>query len=579
MVTNAELQARRETAVPRGVSTMHPRFITRAANAEMWDVEGNRYIDFASGIAVLNTGHNHPKVIEAVKRQMDCFTHTSFQVNPYEAYIALAERLNAIAPTGQPSKAIFVTTGAEAVENAIKIARAHTRRKAVIAFKGGFHGRTMMGMALTGKVQPYKAGFGPFPGDVWHVPFPIDYHGVSEEQSLAALDSLFKADVDPADVAAIIIEPVQGEGGFYQASASFMAALRALCDEHGMLLIADEIQTGFARTGRMFGIEHSGVAPDLMTIAKSMAGAFSSLGSGSNYTVTRATGDFLTGGIKIGDVIRLSGGSLNANNITKNLVVLGVTATVLTVNVLNSGATLTAEGPIASCTVTVQGKKTWVPTSSHTNDYYTFEEFYSDITRSAVYPDLQIGMVDISVPATGNVSADFGLVGLGGVTRSGTQSLTSPTAATTTSVMSSVAGAVYVGTARFSNITTMAVKIDGQVNPGEAVIGSNSVSDVYRGRVKVSGSFSFVYDGETLADPFFNETAQTLILVLADARTDAANTVGITMSRVKFFSADADDGEKQIVRTVNFTAEINGSGGASLANHQTIVSIQDSQAV
>lgn len=301
--------------------------------------------------------------------------------------------------------------------------------------------------------------------------------------------------------------------------------------------------------------------------------------SGSNYTVTRATGDFLTGGIKIGDVIRLSGGSLNANNITKNLVVLGVTATVLTVNVLNSGATLTAEGPIASCTVTVQGKKTWVPTSSHTNDYYTFEEFYSDITRSAVYPDLQIGMVDISVPATGNVSADFGLVGLGGVTRSGTQSLTSPTAATTTSVMSSVAGAVYVGTARFSNITTMAIKIDGQVNPGEAVIGSNSVSDVYRGRVKVSGSFSFVYDGETLADPFFNETAQTLILVLADARTDAANTVGFTMSRVKFFSADADDGEKQIVRTVNFTAEINGSGGASLANHQTIVSIQDSQAV
>ena len=278
MPSNAELQARREQAVPRGVSTMHPRFVERALNAELWDVEGNRYIDFASGIAVLNTGHNHPRVIAAVKEQMDRFTHTSFQVNPYRAYIELAERLNAIAPTGQPSKTIFVTTGAEAVENAIKIARAHTRRKAVIAFKGGFHGRTMMGMALTGKVQPYKAGFGPFPGDVWHVPFPIDYHGVSEAQSLAALDSLFKADVDPADVAAIIIEPVQGEGGFYQASASFMAALRALCDEHGMLLIADEIQTGFARTGRMFGIEHSGVRPDLMTIAKSMAGGFAIAG-------------------------------------------------------------------------------------------------------------------------------------------------------------------------------------------------------------------------------------------------------------------------------------------------------------
>jgi len=274
MSTNADLQARREAAVPRGVSTMHPRFVERAANAEMWDVEGNRYIDFASGIAVLNTGHNHPKVIEAVRRQMECFTHTSFQVNPYESYIALAERLGAIAPTGQPSKTIFLTTGAEAVENAVKIARAHTRRKAVIAFKGGFHGRTMMGMALTGKVQPYKAGFGPFPGDVWHVPFPIEYHGVTEAMALAALDSLFKADVDPADVAAIIIEPVQGEGGFYQASASFMAALRALCDEHGMLLIADEIQTGFARTGRMFASEYWDVRPDLMTVAKSMGGGF-----------------------------------------------------------------------------------------------------------------------------------------------------------------------------------------------------------------------------------------------------------------------------------------------------------------
>lgn len=278
MSNNAELQARREAAVPRGVSTMHPRFIEKAKNAEMWDVEGRRYIDFASGIAVLNTGHNHPRIIEAVKAQMDAFTHTSFQVNPYKPYIELAERLNAIAPTGQPSKTIFVTTGAEAVENAVKIARAYTKRKAVIAFKGGFHGRTMMGMALTGKVQPYKAGFGPFPGDVWHVPFPIEYHGVSEAESLAALDSLFKADVDPADVAAIIIEPVQGEGGFYQASPSFMQSLRSLCDQHGILLIADEIQTGFARTGKMFGIEHSGVRPDLMTIAKSMAGGFAIAG-------------------------------------------------------------------------------------------------------------------------------------------------------------------------------------------------------------------------------------------------------------------------------------------------------------
>lgn len=300
--------------------------------------------------------------------------------------------------------------------------------------------------------------------------------------------------------------------------------------------------------------------------------------SGSNYTITRATGDFLTGGIKIGDVIQITAGSVNANNLNKNLVVVGVTATVLTVNVLNSGATMTAEGPIASCTITVPGKKAWIPTTGHTNDYYTFEEWYSDAVRSHVYPDLQIGMLDVAVPATGNVTAAFGLVGLGGKTESGTQSLTSPTAATSTNVMSSVAGAVYVGGVRYTNITSFSLKIDGQVNPGEANIGSNTVGDVYRGRIKVSGSFSFVYDADTLGANFLDETATSLIAVLADARTAAANTVAFVLPRVKFFSNDADDGEKQIVRTINFTAEINGSGGASLASHQTIVSIQDSQA-
>lgn len=300
--------------------------------------------------------------------------------------------------------------------------------------------------------------------------------------------------------------------------------------------------------------------------------------SGSNYTITRATGDFLTGGIKIGDVIQITAGSVNANNLNKNLVVVGVTATVLTVNVLNSGATMTSEGPIASCTITVPGKKAWVPTTGHTSDYYTFEEWYSDAVRSHVYPDLQIGMLDVAVPATGNVTAAFGLVGLGAKTESGTQSLTSPTAATSTNVMSSVAGAVYVGGVRYTNITSFSLKIDGQVNPGEAVVGSNTVGDVYRGRVKVSGSFSFVYDADTLGANFLDETATSLIAVLADARTAAANTVAFVLPRVKFFSNDADDGEKQIVRTINFTAEINGSGGASLASHQTIVSIQDSQA-
>jgi 4-aminobutyrate aminotransferase/(S)-3-amino-2-methylpropionate transaminase len=274
MTSNADLQARRIAAVPRGVSTMLPVFAARAENAELWDVEGKRYIDFASGIAVVATGHRHPKVIAAVQAQLDAFTHVCVQVTPYESYIALAERLNALAPIPEPCKTIFLTTGAEAVENAVKIARAATGRPGVIAFAGAFHGRTMMTMALTGKVAPYKTGFAPLPGDVYHMPFPDAYHGVSAEQSLAALRALFKADIDPERVAAIIIEPVQGEGGFNAAPFDFLCALREICDEHGILLIADEIQTGFGRTGRLFAIEHAGVAPDLITVAKSLGGGF-----------------------------------------------------------------------------------------------------------------------------------------------------------------------------------------------------------------------------------------------------------------------------------------------------------------
>ncbi|MGH6948154.1 MAG: 4-aminobutyrate--2-oxoglutarate transaminase [Kiloniellales bacterium] len=272
--SNAELQALREQAVPRGVATMLPVFAARARNAELWDVEGKRYIDFASGIAVLNTGHNHPKIKAAVARQLENFSHTCFQVVPYEDYVRLAARLNAVAPGPTPKKTIFFSTGAEAVENAIKIARAHTRRPAIVSFSGAFHGRTMMGMALTGKVAPYKLGFGPFPGGVYHLPFPIAYHGVSVAESLKALETLFKADVEPSQVAAMIVEPVQGEGGFYIAPKEFLQKLRAICDQHGILLIADEIQTGFARTGKLFAIEHSGVEPDLMTLAKSLAGGF-----------------------------------------------------------------------------------------------------------------------------------------------------------------------------------------------------------------------------------------------------------------------------------------------------------------
>lgn len=274
MSTNSELQARRESAVARGVGTMLPVFTARAQGAEMWDVEGKRYIDFAGGIAVLNTGHNHPKIKAAVAAQLDNFSHTCFQVTPYESYIALAERLNALVPGPTPKQTIFLSTGAEAVENAIKIARAYTGRSGVIAFSGAFHGRTMMGMALTGKVVPYKVGFGPFPGEVFHAPFPCAYRGVTIEDSLRGLETLFKSDVDPARVAAMIVEPVQGEGGFNIAPAEWMQALRKICDQHGIMLIVDEIQTGFARTGKMFSVEHAGIEPDLMTLAKSLAGGF-----------------------------------------------------------------------------------------------------------------------------------------------------------------------------------------------------------------------------------------------------------------------------------------------------------------
>jgi 4-aminobutyrate aminotransferase/(S)-3-amino-2-methylpropionate transaminase len=260
--------------VPRGVSNATAIYTQRAQNAEMWDVEGRRYIDFAAGIAVLNTGHNHPRVVAAVTEQLTRFSHTAFQVTPYETYIALAERLNALVPGPTPKKTLLVTTGAEATENAVKIARAYTKRPAIIAFVGGFHGRTMMGMALTGKVVPYKTGFGPFPGDVHHLPYPMAYHDVSEQDALDALERLFKADVDPASVAAIILEPVQGEGGFYIAPFGFLKALRKICDQHGILLVLDEVQTGFARTGTVFAHEQAGVEADLVPMAKSLAGGF-----------------------------------------------------------------------------------------------------------------------------------------------------------------------------------------------------------------------------------------------------------------------------------------------------------------
>lgn len=271
---NTEVATRRAEAVSRGVGVTTQVYAERAENAEIWDIEGRRFIDFAAGIAVVNTGHRHPKVIEAVKEQLDRFTHTCHQVVPYENYVRLAERLNALVPGDFKKKTIFVTTGAEAVENAVKVARAATKRSAVIAFTGAFHGRTFMGMALTGKVAPYKTGFGAMMGDVFHVPFPVELHGTSVEDSLSILDKLFKADVDANRVAAFIVEPVQGEGGFYEVPRAFMHKLRELADKYGILLIADEVQTGFARTGKHFAMEHYGVAADITTMAKGLGGGF-----------------------------------------------------------------------------------------------------------------------------------------------------------------------------------------------------------------------------------------------------------------------------------------------------------------
>ncbi len=272
--TNAALFARREAAIPRGVGNSHQVFIAKGLNAEIWDVEGRRYIDFAGGIAVLNTGHCNPAIIAAVKAQLDQYTHTCFQVLPYEPYVELAERINEKAPGDFAKKTLFLTTGSEAVENAIKIARAHTGRSGVICFGGGYHGRTLLTLAMTGKVAPYKTGFGPFPAEIFHATFPNALHGVTVDDSIASVEAIFKNDIEARRVAAIILEPVQGEGGFHVAPKELLQRLRVLCDTHGILLICDEVQTGAGRTGTWFAVEQSGVAPDLITMAKSMAGGF-----------------------------------------------------------------------------------------------------------------------------------------------------------------------------------------------------------------------------------------------------------------------------------------------------------------
>lgn len=272
-MNNSELNQRRLSATPRGVGVMCDFYAARAENATLWDVEGREYTDFAAGIAVLNTGHRHPKIVAAIAAQLALFTHTAYQIVPYGNYVELAEQLNARVPVAGPVKSTLFSTGAEAVENAVKIARAYTKRPGVITFGGAFHGRTLLTLALTGKVAPYKLGFGPLPGQIFHAAYPNALHGVSVEQALASIDSLFHTDISPDQVAAILFEPIQGEGGFNIAPPEFIIGLRHLCDQHGILLIADEVQSGFARTGKMFAMDHCPqVKVDLITMAKSLGG-------------------------------------------------------------------------------------------------------------------------------------------------------------------------------------------------------------------------------------------------------------------------------------------------------------------
>ncbi|MEA2119836.1 4-aminobutyrate--2-oxoglutarate transaminase [Halovibrio sp. HP20-50] len=271
MSSNAELNELKHKYVAAGAASPATAFADRAENAEVWDADGNRFIDFAGGIGVLNVGHRHPKVVAAVKAQLDKLMHTCQTVMPYEGYVKVAEKLSQIVPVRGHAKVMLANSGAEALENAVKIARAATGRSNVICFDGGYHGRTFYTMAMNGKVAPYQSDFGPMPGTVFRAPYPVPYHGVSEDEAIRGLKMALKTDANPKDTAAIVLEPVLGEGGFYPASKNFLEKVRAICDEHGILMIIDEVQSGFGRTGKMFAIEHSGVEPDIMTMAKSMA--------------------------------------------------------------------------------------------------------------------------------------------------------------------------------------------------------------------------------------------------------------------------------------------------------------------
>jgi len=298
-----QIVERKERVIAKPMSLYLPIVAAEGRGATLTDVDGNTYIDFTGGVGCLNVGHAHPKVVEAVQEQAARFLHTDFTIVPYEVCVTLAERLLAVAPFSGPAKAAFFNAGTEAVENAVKFARAYTRRPAVIGFEGGFHGRTLLSLSLTSKTHPYKAGLGPFAPEVYRVPFPNEYRGITSDEALAALERAFLTQVAADDVAAIVLEPVQGEGGFIVAPQEFVAGVRAICDRHEIVLVVDEVQTGFGRTGRMFAIEHYGVEPDLMTVAKSIAAGLPLSGVLGKAEIMDAPSDSAVGGTYVGNPV------------------------------------------------------------------------------------------------------------------------------------------------------------------------------------------------------------------------------------------------------------------------------------
>jgi 4-aminobutyrate aminotransferase / (S)-3-amino-2-methylpropionate transaminase / 5-aminovalerate transaminase len=298
-----EILARKQRVIADPLSIFLPVVIQQGRGATLTDVDGNTFLDFTGGVGCLNVGHSHPRLVEAAQEQLSRFSHTDFTIVPYEVYVTLAERLLALAPFRGPAKAAFFNAGTEAVENAVKFARAYTKRPAVVAFEGGFHGRTLLSMTLTSKTHPYKAGLGPFAPEVYRAPFAQDYRGPDTRTALAALERMFVTQVPADSVAAIVIEPVQGEGGFVVAPRDFLAGIRRICDEHGIVMVVDEVQTGFGRTGRMFAIEHYGIEPDVITIAKSIAGGLPLSGVLGKAAVLDAPGDSAVGGTYVGNPV------------------------------------------------------------------------------------------------------------------------------------------------------------------------------------------------------------------------------------------------------------------------------------